>query len=110
MFFWCRSGPEKGRLLEELVASQAPVLALELGTFMGYGAIRIACSLPPGGRLVSVEASAEQVGADAQVQLRVWLCCSRPQQAARVQPAGLPVGRQATPPTQRVPAALRGWV
>lgn len=28
-------GPEKGGILEELVASQQPALALELGTFMG---------------------------------------------------------------------------
>ena len=57
-----RSGPEKGGVLEEVVRQEAPQLALELGTFMGYGAIRIARALPPGGRLVTVEASAEQVG------------------------------------------------
>lgn len=54
------------------MAEQAPTLALELGTFMGYGAIRIARSLPPSGRLVSMEASAEQVGTPAQ---HSWLCC-----------------------------------
>lgn len=56
-----RSGPEKGRVLEELVASESPSLVLELGTFMGYGTIRIARALPPGGRVVSIEASPEQV-------------------------------------------------
>lgn len=56
-----RCGPEKGALLERLVAAQQPPLALELGTFMAYGALRIARQLPPGGRLVTVEAGEEQV-------------------------------------------------
>ncbi len=30
-----RCGPEKGAILEELVAAQQPALAVELGTFMG---------------------------------------------------------------------------
>ena len=59
---WCSCGPEKGAILESLVAEQRPALALELGTFMGYGAARIARNLPPGGRLISIEASEEQVG------------------------------------------------
>lgn len=44
------------------MAQRRPALALELGTFVGYGAIRIARSLQPGARLVSVEGSEEQVG------------------------------------------------
>lgn len=56
-----RCGPEKGAILERLVARQRPALALELGTFMGYGCARIARQLPPGGRLVSIEAREEQV-------------------------------------------------
>jgi predicted O-methyltransferase YrrM len=43
------------------VARQQPQLALELGTFMGYGAARISRQLPPGGRLITIEAGEEQV-------------------------------------------------
>ncbi|PSC72400.1 catechol O-methyltransferase-like [Micractinium conductrix] len=62
-----RCGPEKGAILESLVAEQRPALALELGTFMGYGAARIARNLPPGGRLISIEASEEQAEVARQV-------------------------------------------
>lgn len=55
-----RCGPEKGALLERLVEQQRPALALELGTFMGYGAMRIARRLPPGGRVITVEGDEEQ--------------------------------------------------
>jgi catechol O-methyltransferase len=54
-----RSGPEKGALVEAEVRAAAPVLALELGAFVGYGAVRIARALPPGGRLVTLEADPE---------------------------------------------------
>jgi hypothetical protein len=50
-------GPEKGAIIERLVAAAAPAAALELGTFLGYSAIRIARSMPAGGRLVCVEAN-----------------------------------------------------
>jgi predicted O-methyltransferase YrrM len=39
------------------VAGAAPLAALEVGTFLGYSAIRIARTMPPGGRLVCVEAN-----------------------------------------------------
>ena len=51
-------GAEKGALLESLVAAAKPRTALEVGTFFGYSAVRTARSLPPGGRLLCVEASA----------------------------------------------------
>lgn len=44
------------------MAQQQPGLALELGTFMGYGTMRIWRQLPPGGRVLSIEAGEEQVG------------------------------------------------
>ena len=59
----CRCGPEKGAILERLVAEQRPALVVELGTFMGYGTARIARQLPPGSRVISIEAGEEQVGA-----------------------------------------------
>jgi predicted O-methyltransferase YrrM len=51
-------GAEKGALLESLVAAAKPRTALEIGTFFGYSAVRTARALPPGGRLLCVEASA----------------------------------------------------
>ena len=57
----CRCGPEKGAILERLVAQQQPALAVELGTFLGYGTARIARQLVSGARVVTVEASEEQV-------------------------------------------------
>ncbi len=56
-------GAEKGALLEGLVRERAPRTALEIGSFLGYSATRTARNLPPGGRLVCVEAS----GANAAV-------------------------------------------
>jgi len=50
-------GQEKGALLEALVKSAAPRAALEVGTFFGYSAVRTARALPPGSRLLCVEAS-----------------------------------------------------
>ncbi|MFB8002891.1 O-methyltransferase [Nocardia sp. NPDC056000] len=51
-------GDEKGLLLDAAVTKAAPKLALELGTYCGYSAVRIGRLLPAGGRLVSVEFSA----------------------------------------------------
>ncbi len=48
-------GEEKGAILERVVRAAAPRLALELGTYVGSSALRIARALPAGGRLVSVE-------------------------------------------------------
>jgi predicted O-methyltransferase YrrM len=92
----CRSGPEKGAILEDLIVRQKPQvwkkdcnllpssvdfvvklreafpsppllsahslqLVLELGTFIGYGTVRIARALPPGGRVISIEADEDRV-------------------------------------------------
>jgi catechol O-methyltransferase len=53
--FLVNVGDEKGAILEGAVARAAPRLALELGAYVGYSALRIARALPPGGRLCSVE-------------------------------------------------------
>jgi len=50
-------GREKGRLLRRLLARHRPRRAVEVGSLFGYSAILIASELPPGGRLVSVEAN-----------------------------------------------------
>jgi predicted O-methyltransferase YrrM len=51
-------GREKGRLLRRLLAVHRPRRAVEVGSLFGYSAILIAGSLPPGGRLTCLEASA----------------------------------------------------
>jgi catechol O-methyltransferase len=60
-------GDEKGAILEDAVRRARPRLALELGAYVGYSALRIARALPPGGRLVSVEL----VAANAEIARRV---------------------------------------
>ncbi len=53
--FMINSGDEKGALLDAAVRRTAPRLVLELGTYCGYSAIRMARVLPMGARIVSVE-------------------------------------------------------
>ena len=53
--FLINVGDEKGLLLDEAIAKTKPKLALELGTYVGYGALRMARAIGPEGRLVSVE-------------------------------------------------------
>ncbi|MFE2955775.1 O-methyltransferase [Nocardia tengchongensis] len=55
-------GDEKGLILDAAVSRAAPTLALELGGYCGYSAIRIGRALAPGARLVSVEFSADNAG------------------------------------------------
>lgn len=60
-------GDEKGRLLDEAVRRADPRLALELGTYCGYGALRIAIAAPRAA-VLSVELSE----ANAEVARRIW--------------------------------------
>jgi len=60
-------GDEKGRLLDAAVRRAAPNLVLELGTYCGYSALRIARAAPSA-RVCSVEFSA----ANAEVAQRIW--------------------------------------
>ena len=48
--------PLQGRLLELLVRLTGAARILEIGTLGGYSTIRMARALPPGGRLVTLEA------------------------------------------------------
>jgi predicted O-methyltransferase YrrM len=50
-------GRAKGRLIRRLIERHRPTRALEIGSLLGYSAILIAGSLPPGGRLTCVEAN-----------------------------------------------------
>lgn len=60
-------GDEKGLLLDAAVRRVNPKTALELGTYCGYGALRIARAAPQA-RVFSVELSA----ANAEVARRIW--------------------------------------
>jgi predicted O-methyltransferase YrrM len=51
--------PPQGRLLQILVRVSDARTVLEFGTLGGYSAILIARALPPGGRLVTLEANAD---------------------------------------------------
>ena len=54
------SGPVVGRLLEFLVYTKRPQLILEIGTYSGYSALSMARALPPGGRIITLEADPER--------------------------------------------------
>jgi catechol O-methyltransferase len=60
-------GDEKGELLDAAVRRAAPGLALELGTYCGYGSLRIARAAPSA-KVYSVEFAA----ANAEVARRIW--------------------------------------
>jgi len=74
--FLINVGDEKGEILDAAVRRSAPALALELGTYCGYGALRIARAAPRA-TVVSVElsqanaANARQIWAHAGVDQRV---------------------------------------
>ncbi len=65
--FLVNIGDEKGKILDSAVRRCSPALALELGTYCGYGALRIARAAPSA-KVLSVELSA----ANAEVAQRIW--------------------------------------
>lgn len=65
--FLINVGDEKGALLDAAVRRANPGLALELGTYCGYGALRIARAAPAA-RVFSVEFSP----VNAEIARRVW--------------------------------------
>ena len=52
-------GPVKGLIVDDVVQRKRPSRVLEVGSFLGYSAVRIASQLAPGARMVCVEASDE---------------------------------------------------
>jgi catechol O-methyltransferase len=48
-------GDVKGVILDQAVQRARPALVLELGTYLGYSALRMSQFLAPGGRILSVE-------------------------------------------------------
>ncbi|MBV9090690.1 MAG: O-methyltransferase [Mycobacteriaceae bacterium] len=65
--FLINVGDEKGALLDDAVRRADPRLALELGTYVGYSALRIARAAPSA-KVYSVELSAD----NAEIARRIW--------------------------------------
>jgi predicted O-methyltransferase YrrM len=61
-------GDEKGEILDQAVRRAAPQQLLELGTYCGYSALRMARAMPAQARLVSIEYNP----ANAQIARRIW--------------------------------------
>jgi len=61
-------GDEKGEILDRAVRRASPQLVLELGTYCGYSALRMARVMPAGARVWSLEFSAD----NAAVARRIW--------------------------------------
>jgi catechol O-methyltransferase len=53
--FMMNVGEGKGELLDQVVRETRPSAVLELGSFCGYSALRIARLLPPGARFITIE-------------------------------------------------------
>lgn len=60
--FLINVGDEKGEILDAAIRRAVPNLLLELGTYCGYGALRMARVMPDGARLVSIEFNADNAG------------------------------------------------
>jgi caffeoyl-CoA O-methyltransferase len=77
----CQISDEQGTFLSILVAAAGVKSAIEVGTFTGYSSLCIARALPPEGRLICVDASAEwtamarkywaKAGVQDQIELRL---------------------------------------
>jgi catechol O-methyltransferase len=61
-------GDEKGEILDRAVRRASPHLVLELGTYCGYSALRMARLLPAAARLYSIEFNP----ANAAIARRIW--------------------------------------
>jgi predicted O-methyltransferase YrrM len=55
-------GAHKGRILDQVLGERQPKSAVEIGTLVGYSAIRIARLLPEGGKLTCLEINPEMAG------------------------------------------------
>jgi catechol O-methyltransferase len=66
--FMINVGDEKGELLDDALRRAGPQLILELGTYCGYSALRMARAMPEGARAVSIEFNA----ANAAIARRIW--------------------------------------
>ena len=60
--------PEQGQFMALLVELIGARRVLEIGCFTGYSALAMALALPPGGRLITLEANAEPI----EIGRRAW--------------------------------------
>jgi hypothetical protein len=60
-------GCEKGQLLDQVLSDLRPRVALEIGTFLGYSAVRTARQLAPNGLLICIEANPDNAAVARQV-------------------------------------------
>ncbi|XP_075131899.1 catechol O-methyltransferase isoform X3 [Leptodactylus fuscus] len=60
-------GDEKGLILDNVLKETDPTTVLELGTYCGYSAIRMARLLKPGARLLTVEMNSENAAVAKQM-------------------------------------------
>jgi catechol O-methyltransferase len=61
-------GDEKGEILDRAVRRASPQVVLELGTYCGYSALRMASVMPAGARICSLEFNP----ANAAIARRIW--------------------------------------
>jgi catechol O-methyltransferase len=61
-------GDEKGEILDAAIRRGQPKLLLELGTYCGYSALRMARVMPENARVVSIEFNAD----NAAIARRIW--------------------------------------
>jgi catechol O-methyltransferase len=66
--FMINVGDEKGELLDDALRRAQPRLILELGTYCGYSALRMARVMPQGARIASVEFRQE----NAEIARGIW--------------------------------------
>ncbi|CAF1307821.1 unnamed protein product [Adineta steineri] len=52
-------GDQKGKILDEAIQTRKPKTILELGTFLGYSALRMTSLLPKDALLISIECNSE---------------------------------------------------
>jgi len=77
----CQISPEQGQFLHLLARAVGASRTLEVGVFMGYSSTWVALALPPGGRLVACDRSAEytdrarrtwrEAGVEERIELRL---------------------------------------
>ena len=66
-------GPGRGAYLDELVTQNKPRRILEIGTLVGYSAIRMGRLLPRGGKIMSIEVNPESVQTAKSNIAKAWL-------------------------------------
>ena len=77
----CTIGDVKGKILDQTVMEMKPMVALELGTYCGYSALRIRRHMPKGSILITLDINetyqkvAQQVGklAGLDGQIHYWV-------------------------------------